>query len=391
MKKRNRIRIFQESLERNGWQGAILFYSRDIFYYTGTAQPSWFLVTPEEHLLFVRSGFDFAVTEVFIEKERMVGDRQFTSVVQKLKRTVSNGKIATELDLLPANQYKLWQYLLDEYEIVDASPAILAQRRMKDSSEMEKIKKACEAQEAGHRAVFDLLRPGTSELELAAGIENAHRLAGHEGVVFMRLPDFFMSRGPIGSGNNLSRFSGVIYSVTGVGLSPAVPVGPSKKRIEDGDLVIVDIPVQVEGYHADQTRTYCLGKAETEVRDLHQAMIEISDCVIGHAMPGIRCCDLFEVGMEKANECGVADAYLSFGKGRKSHMIGHGIGLECTEPPIISLNDQSFIQENDVLAVEMHMFRQSVGVVKIEDMFRVGSSQNEILTKTPRVLLEVTK
>lgn len=368
-----------------------MFYSRDIFYYTGTAQPSWFLVTPEEHLLFVRSGFDFAVRELFIEKERMVDDRQFTSVVQKLKRTVSKGKIGTELDLLPANQYRRWQYLLDEYEIVDASPAILAQRRMKDSSEMTKIKKACEAQEAGHRAVLDLLRPGTSELELAAGIENAHRLAGHEGVVFMRLPDFFMSRGPIGSGNNLSRFSGVIYSVTGVGLSPAVPVGPSKKRIEDGDLVIVDIPVQVEGYHADQTRTYCLGKAETEVRDLHQAMIEISDCVIGHAMPGIRCCYLFEVGMEKANECGVADAYLSFGKGRKSHMIGHGIGLECTEPPIISQNDRSFIQENDVLAVEMHMFRQSAGVVKIEDMFRVGSNRNEILTKTPRVLLEVTK
>jgi Xaa-Pro aminopeptidase len=228
-----------------------------------------------------------------------------------------------------------------------------------------------------------------TELELSAAVENAHRLAGHEGIFFMRHPDFFMSRGPIGSGENLSNFSGVVYSVTGVGLSPAVPAGPSRKRIETGDFVVVDIPTLVGGYHADQTRTYCVGKARREMVDLYDALKEIADYVIGQARPGIRCSDLFHMAEAKARECLADGAFLSFGNGKRSHMIGHGVGLELSEPPIISKNDHSLLGEDDVIAVEVHVMREGVGVIKIEDMIHIGSQANEILTKSPRILFEV--
>jgi Xaa-Pro dipeptidase len=221
-------------------------------------------------------------------------------------------------------------------------------------------------------------------------VENAHRLAGHEGIIFMRRPDFFMSRGPIGSGGNLSRFSGVVLSVTGVGLSPAVPAGPSKKRVEPNDTVIVDIPTLIRGYHGDQTRTYCLGKADRAAKDLHEALLEISNGVIQRARPGIPCSELFHTAKNLAKTYGVEDAFLNFGNGKKSHMIGHGIGLECTEPPIISKFNGSPLQENDVMAVEMHMYREGVDVVKIEDMIHIGPQQNEILTQSPRILFEVS-
>jgi Xaa-Pro aminopeptidase len=193
----------------------------------------------------------------------------------------------------------------------------------------------------------------------------------------------------MGSGENLSRFSGVVFSVTGVGLSPAVPAGPSTKKIMEGDMLIVDMPTLVGGYHADQTRTYCLGKASSEAMELHDALLDISDHVIRHARPGIRCRDLFLLAEEKAGECRVKDAFLSFGNGKISHMIGHGIGLECTEPPIISKYDDSVLETDDVMAVEMHMMRKGVGVVKIEDMFHIGAKKNEILTQSPRILSEV--
>jgi len=241
----------------------------------------------------------------------------------------------------------------------------------------------------GHKAVLSTLKEGCTELELAAAVENAHRLAGHEGIFFMRQPDFFMSRGPISSGPNLSKFSGVVYSITGVGLSPAVPAGPSRRNISKGDLVVVDIPTLVKGYHADQTRTYILGMASKKVQNMYDYMREIADHLIENICPGMKCSEIFQMAVDKAEVRKVADAFLNFGGGKKSHMIGHGIGLECTEPPIISKYDHSEVSENYVMGLEMHMYRKDVGVVKVEDVILITNSGNEILTKSPRHLFEL--
>jgi Xaa-Pro aminopeptidase len=389
LKQEGRIKTFQQAIKKKGWGGALLFYSRDIFYYTGTAQPAYLLVTPSEYLLFVRRGFDFALEDVFIEKDQMVEERDLALVAQRTMQMVKGIPLGTELDLLPANQLFRWKTLFPDIPFVDASPAVLSQRRRKDAREIHLIKEACAAQDAGHRAILHQLRPGVSELELAACVEQAHRLAGHEGVFFMRHPDFVMSRGPIASGRNLSRFSGVVYSITGIGLSPAVPAGPSRRTIATGDFVVVDIPTLVGGYHADQTRTYCLGKPDTAMADLHAALVKIADCVIAHARPGARCSELFLMAEQMASACDVDDAFLSFGNGRKSHMIGHGIGLECTEPPVISKYDHAVLEEDEVMAVEMHGMREGVRVIKIEDMVHIGPEENTILTKSPRTLFEV--
>ena len=384
-----RIEMLQRSLLEKGWDAALLFYSRDIFYYTGTAQPAYLLVTPTRYRLFICSGFEFAKDEIGLERACMIKERRLESVAMVMQQLTEGRVVGTELDLMPVLQYRKWKAAFQGFEFMDVSPIVLAQRRVKDPYELLMIKRACDAQDKGHMAVLRTLKAGITELELAAALEYAHRLAGHEGSLFMRQPDFFMSRGPIGSGDNLSRFSGVVYSVTGVGLSPAVPAGPSRKRIEYGDCVVVDIPTLVSGYHSDQTRTYFLGKASQSVMELHDALLNISNHLISHARPGIRCSDLFRMAMDKAASCGFIDAFLSFGNGKSSHMIGHGIGLECTEPPVLSKNNHSILLESEVLALEMHMFRQGLGVVKIEDMFHIGEEKNEILTRSPRMLCEV--
>ena len=386
-----RIKTFQDMLKQAAVDGALLFYSRDIFYYTGTAQPAHLLVTPDEYFLFVGSGFQRAMDEIGVDQSRVIEERHLEIVAETAMEMFKGHLLGTELDLMPVNQFRSLKTLFPECRWIDLSPAILAQRREKDPDELAMIRKTCEVQNHGHKAVLSHLRSGITELELSAAVENAHRLAGHEGIFFMRRPDFFMSRGPIGSGINLSRFSGVLLSVTGVGLSPAVPAGPSKKRVEPNDTVIVDIPTLVRGYHGDQTRTYCLGKAARVAKDLHEALQEISNGVIKWARPGIPCSELFHTAKNLAKTYGVEDAFLNFGNGKKSHMIGHGIGLECTEPPIISKFNGSPLQENDVMAVEMHMYREGVDVVKIEDMIHIGSQQNEILTKSPRILFEVSR
>jgi len=385
----DRIGFLQNRLKEKQISGALLSYSRDLFYYTGTAQPSYLVVLPDDYYLFVRSGFEFAQNDAFIDKEKIKNERSLDNIFQEISSKLQGRTIATELDMVPALQFKDIEEVFFGCDIVDVSPLILEQRKTKELSEISKLKEACDAMHEGHNAVLATLREGITELELAAAVENAHRLAGHEGTFFMRQPDFTMSRGPMGSGSNLSKFSGLVYSVTGVGLSPAVPAGPSKKIISRGNLIVVDIVTLVKGYHADQTRTYILGQANEATKSMYNSLKKIADHLIDKIRPDMKCREIYRMAMDKAEEENVIDAFLNFGNRNKSHMIGHGIGLECTEPPIISRYEYSTIKENYVIALEMHLFKKEVGVVKLEDMILIGKQKNEILTKSARELIEI--
>jgi Xaa-Pro dipeptidase len=393
MNPQNRIRMLQEKIVGQDLAGVVLSYSRNVFYYTGTAQPSYLVVLPEDYCLYVRSGFDFATDDVFIEKEKMKAERQLGNIYQKVFAGLKtkNKKIGTELDILTVEQFKGFNKAFPDYEFVNVSPVVFEQRKKKDRSEIEKIRKACNTLHEGHEAVLNTLRVRTdiTELELAAVMENAHRLAGHEGIFFIRQPDFFMSRGPIASGQNLFKISGVVYTITGVGLSPSVPAGPSRRIIEKGDVIIIDIPTHVDGYHADQTRTYVLGKADDKIRTMYDNLKEIADHLIEQMKPGMKCSEIYGMAIKKAEDLNARESFLNFGKGRRSRLLGHGVGLELNEPPVPSEYDHSQIDEDYVIALDMHMMDESAGVVKLEDMILIKEKGNEILTKSPRHLFEI--
>lgn len=388
---KKRINMLQQKLLDGGIGAALLVYSRDILYYTGTAQPSCLVVTPDDYTLYVRSGFEFAVQDVFIDRGRLAEERRLEKILAGTLSRLGRDpvKIGTELDILTAEQYEALRKACPGANFVNISPVTLEQRKVKEPGEIDRLRRACDAVHAGHEAVLDSLREGVTELELAAAVENAHRLAGHEGIFFIRLPDFFMSRGPIGAGPNLLRNSGVVYTITGVGMSPAVPAGPSRRAIERGETVIVDIPTLVDGYHADQTRTYCIGEAGKAVHALYEDLKAVADYLIDAIRPGMRGCDVYHLAQQKADGLGRSAEFMSFGKGKSSRIIGHGIGLELNEPPILSGFDSTLIPEGCVVALDMHMMVEGGRVVKLEDMILVGSGGNEILTKTPRRLFEV--
>jgi Xaa-Pro dipeptidase len=388
---KDRIRVLQQKLLDGGIDAALLFYSRDVLYYTGTAQPSCLSVTPDDYTLYVRSGLEFAVEDIFIGREKLVEERRLDKIVSgALTRMAGKpGRIGTELDILTAEQFEGLHKLCPGMDFVNISPITLAQRGVKEPEEITRLRRACDAVHAGHEAVLATLREGVTELELAAAVENAHRLSGHEGIFFIRLPDFFMSRGPIGAGPNLLRNSGVVYTITGVGLSPAVPAGPSRRPIQRGETVVVDIPTLVDGYHADQTRTYCIGAAGKAIHALYDDLKAVADHLIGELRPGMTGRDVFRMAQQKADSQGRSEEFMSFGKGKSSRMIGHGIGLELNEPPILSEYETSALPEGCVVALDMHMMAEGSGVVKLEDMILVGSGCNEILTKSPRQLFEI--
>jgi Xaa-Pro aminopeptidase len=229
-----------------------------------------------------------------------------------------------------------------------------------------------------------------TELELAAEVECAHRKAGHEGVLSMRNFDFYISRGPLSSGDNLFKVSGFSNTVTGVGLSAAVPAGPSMRAIRTGDSVITDIPTCCGGYHCDETRTYVLGRPSTGTSDLFKALREISDEVLGAMREGAECRSLWDVASSRAAKLGVDEYFLGLPP-RKGNFIGHGIGLDANEPPILFDKSPIPLKSGYVVTLELHLTHPKHGAVKLEDMVLIERNGCQVLSLTGRDLFEIDR
>ncbi len=385
----NRITNLQKMLADNDISGALLTYSRDILYFTGTAQPSYLAITPDNYRLFVKSGIKFVKQEVFIDSSRIIETRKLEAVYNQFFSNIPHKKTGIQFDVLTAKEYLQFKYIFRDIEFVDISPMTLNLRSIKDKYEVEQTIKACQCTQQGYEAACNVLKPGISELELSAAVEYAHRLAGHEGEFFFRKNDFFMSMGPIGSGANLKDPSGVLYSLTGMGQSASVPIGPSQKKIEPGETIIIDIPCHINGYHCDQTRSFVAGKATPETKECYSVLKQISDYLIMEVIrPGISCTDIYQAAVDASKDTKYSHAFLKLKQGEQSRLAGHGVGLEINELPLIWAGNKQTIAKGNIIAVELHMMDDKAGVLKLEDTVHVRKSNNDILTTSSRDLFE---
>ena len=365
-----RLQQFQKRLVSLGIDAALLVNARDIFYYSGTAQPAILLITPDDYRLMVRKGLEFAKAETWMYKGRIVAGGIGNAGDHLVGMGVRGGKLGLETDVMSADLFLRIQRLFPAYAPVSISTEILRQRMIKDPEEIELIRNACAIMQMGHDRVFEVLKPGVTELQLAAEIEYAHRRGGHEGAICIRISDYLMVNGPVASGENLYRTTGWANTITGVGLSTGITAGPSLRPIQPGDLVMADIPVFHHGYHCDESRTYVLGKPKPAVESLHDCLKEIVDTVLHDMRPGTRCSDLFHTANDCAQRLGVGDYFLTLSD-RKSPLIGHGVGLEVNELPVLEANSDLHLEANMVTTLEMHLTHPQHGVVKTEFMVLV--------------------
>ncbi|MEZ0151584.1 MAG: M24 family metallopeptidase [Candidatus Reddybacter sp.] len=380
-----RLQKLQAVLRGHKLDGALLFHSRDIFYYTGTAQPGWLVITPDSFVLAVSSGEDFAARDTGLTIPQLITQRDPVKLCQSF--FTADARIGTELDLMTVPTYQRISAALNTVELVNISPQIMSQRGIKDEHEIAAIRRAIISIDAGHQAALDKIQPGMTELEGSAIIENGHRLAGHEGDYFMRDTDFTMGRGPFASSENLTDISGVIFTISGIGLSPAVPAGASRREMKTGDLIVCDIPTCVDGYHADQTRTYALGKAPEKALKLHAQIKAIADHLIENIRADWSAGQTFAAAEMFAEKLGIATEFLAFSNGKRAHFVGHGIGLELNEPPFLSRGSKAPLAAGMVLAIELHACASDGTMVKLEDNILLTEEGAELLTISPRELI----
>ncbi|RLC86790.1 MAG: hypothetical protein DRI79_09555 [Chloroflexi bacterium] len=368
-----------------GMDAALLLHPRDVLYYAGTARPAVLLVAPHDAVLLVRRGFEYARREATIVRvEPMSGLARVAEVAAELG--LSGGVLGIELDVVPARIYRRLAEVFPGWELADISPLVLAQRAVKDEGEIAATRQAAVVADAGHEIVPQVARAGMSELALAAEVEAAMRRAGHEGYQPLRHPGARGGGVLLMSGENLTVRGGHGLVVTGAGLSPASPYGASRRVLRPGDLVVVDIGSTCGGYTADESRTFVVGQATEQQRALFAVARTVEEAVLGMLRPGVAVADLYALAEAVVNQG--APPYFAPGSLALPGFVGHGVGLELDEPPILWPRDEARVQAEMVLAIEVEVSAPAHGaMVKLEDTVVVRSDGCEMLTAAPRELI----
>jgi len=372
-----------------GIDAALLLHHRDIFYYAGTVRPAVLLIPPSPHeaVLFVRRGLEYAQQEATIARvEPMSGLSGIAEVMAELGLT--GGVLGTELDLVSVQLYRRLMEVIDpSWSLADVSPLVLGQRMVKDEGEIAVTRQAAAVADAGHRVLFGALVSGVTELALAAEVEAAMRRIGHEGFQPLRYPGGRGAGVLLMSGEHLTVRGGHGLVVTGAGLGPAMPYGPSERVMRPGDLIVLDVGSTYKGYTADESRTFVVGPATEPQETLFAVARAAQDAVFEALRPGVPVADL----------CSVAEEVVA--QGAPPHFapdslvlpgfVGHGVGLEIDEPPVLWPRDETELQAGMVLAIEVEVSAPAWGImVKLEDTVVVRPDGYELLTATPRELIE---
>jgi Xaa-Pro dipeptidase len=371
-----RIERFTAAVADAGLAGALVMHPVSVYYLAGTGQPCNLLVRPgEEPILFARRYVERvrAVTHV----EKVLEGAGFTAIAREAEIA---GPLGMELDVLPAalveRAKRGWP------EIVDCSGLLWELRAVKDADEIAAMRESVKLFDALHTTMLEHLRPGITELELAAELERGLRRAGHEGVVFQRRWDARMAmEGALASGENLAEMSRGPFTITGVGLSEFFPMGASRREIRRGDLVAVDLGLNRAGYHGDMARTYAVEELPEGVGELASICREIQDVALAAIRPGVTAESVYDAACAAAERLGVADVFQGGGP-----YIGHAIGLELDEPPVLGPRDATPLREGMVLAVEPKLISHAFGAVNIEDDVVVTADGCELLGDLPRAL-----
>ena len=384
----NRISVLQQNMRAAEIDAALINYHRDLFYYSGIAQPSNLLVPAKgEPVLFVRRAMDFVrgVTSV----EEVVAAEGFKPVIKRLQELCpQGGKLGLEEDVLPASLYNRIRSTFSGFKTVDISPLILRQRAVKDEGEIERIREAASLFTEAHSAILEFLAPGISEMELAAEVYRRVRRAGADFTTFHRRWDNTSTHEGLVSGSLTSyKISGLAMTVTGIGTGPAMPWGASPEKLRKGDLLMLDIGINRGGYHADMARTYSVGKATALQKERFNIVNEIMEAVIASAIPGIAAEELFFTAERKATELKVAEYFQGYGE-MKGRYIGHGVGLDMDDPPVVMEGVKEKLEAGMVVSIEPKIIIPQWGAVDLEDTMVIREKVPEILTPIPIKLFE---
>ncbi|MDD3654794.1 MAG: Xaa-Pro peptidase family protein, partial [Desulfotomaculaceae bacterium] len=372
-----RVAKLQDKLRQQGIDGVIIVQNADLFYFSGTIQQSHLFVPAEgKPVLMVKKSYERAKQESALDNIVYLDSLKKMLTVLQTYGYGGFKMLGFEMDVLPANLYLSYQKLVSPAHIVDVSPLIRTVRMVKSPYELEILKDVAEIHFEAFSFIRDNLRENISELKLAGMIEAFSREKGHPGLMRIRGFNQVLTQTHVVSGHNTdpSYFWG---AVGGKGVCPAFAQGASKKLIGRNESIYVDYGFVLDGYMLDQTRIFCIGKLPDHLVQAYAVAVDILEQMKQLAKPGVACGKLHDLALQIAGESAFSKHFTGFPT--PLAFVGHGIGIELDELPVIGHGFETPLEEGMVFALEPK-FTFPDGAVGIENTYLVTKDGLETLT-----------
>jgi len=283
--------------------------------------------------------------------------REFSAKYEAICSLITDKKIrrfGIEADHMLVSDFRQLSERLEGCELVGLGAALDSIRSCKDRDEIEILGRVASLASASLKTVLPSLAPGIRETDFALELEIEMRRRGADARAF----DFIVASGERG----------------------AMPHGrASDKVLCSGELVTIDFGALKDGYHSDETVTVAIGSPSDRAREIHDIVRQAHDRAIAAVRPGIHCRDLDAVARDYIREQGYEPYF--------GHGLGHGVGLEIHEKPVVSPRSDAVVEEGMVFTIEPGIYVPGFGGVRIEDTVAVTADGCIVLTQAPKELI----
>lgn len=375
-----RIAELKQKMASHHVSFSIILQNVDLLYFTGTAQKG-VLIVPlnSDPLFFVEKSLDRAALESPLEIIPVKGDRDIKNIL--VEKHILKGKGGMEFDVIPVLIYERWKSLLGTDDMVDISRLIKDIRLVKSEFEIEQIKRSGKIISKVFEKAKEVISENMREVDIAAIIESEGRMQGHQGFLRMRGLNQEMMNTYITHGYSATIHSAGDVPISGVGVTHAIPQGPSVNRVKRGIPLVIDYGGGYNGYITDETRTFVVGELQDMFNKGFDVTREIVEDATEYGCEGKNGTELYNRAFELVKRAKLEDFFMGYGEGKVS-FIGHGLGLEINELPVITPRHSITLREGMVFAYEPKFIFPGKGAVGIEVDYIVRKHGLERVTDT---------
>lgn len=351
----NRLNTFREELKKLGQDGALITKRENYMYLSGFSGTSANLV--------ITSKKAYLLTDFRYAEQSAVQAPLFEIVEHKpdIKDTIleildSEGikKLGFEDKSLTYSEYKSFSGKFRDIEMEGIGSVVENLRSIKDQYEIETITKAVEIADGAFTHVLGIIKPGITELDVAAELEYKMKKLGASGASF--------------------------ETIVASGLRSSMPHGvASEKKLEIGDTITMDFGALYNHYCSDITRTVFLGQPDKKVVDIYNIVLEAQLSSVRGAIQGKTGREVDKIARD-----------IIYGKGfegKFGHGLGHGLGLEIHENPRLSPSGDKILKNNMAVTVEPGIYVEGLGGVRIEDTIIIRDDNPLVLTRSQKDLI----
>ncbi|MDO4692281.1 MAG: Xaa-Pro peptidase family protein [Porphyromonadaceae bacterium] len=330
--------------------------------------------------------------QFFVRRPQTYGEHPQVHYVRKIEQIadyvdLSHIKmVALELDELSYAEVERQRKLLPSATLANATQLLRTARMVKTEEEIKQIRHTAEAHMQVYRQIPQLYRSGMTDVELQIEIERVMRLSGSVGIfrTFGSAMEIYM--GSLIAGDNAAVPSPYDFAMGGAG-SMALPLGSSGVVIEEGTAVMVDMAGNYGVYMSDMTRTFSVGELTDEAYRLHELSRRLHREVMQAADPNTSCADIYNHTLELVEREGASEYFM--GLDQKAQFVGHGLGLQINEMPVLMGRSRDVLQTGMIIAYEPKFVLPRIGAVGVENTYLVTETGVENLTPLDEAIINL--